>query len=115
MDELLNSQSLVQYLRDNNLPLLDRFGQNFLIDENVLNQIVEATQVESNVPVVEIGVGLGVLTKAIAEKRKTKKTTTCVFCQTKDSVLPIFCVLIFVTFLKSNCIFIFLCKKQPLD
>ena len=30
-----------------------------MIDENVLNQIVEAAQVESNVPVVEIGAGLG--------------------------------------------------------
>ena len=70
MDELLDTTSLNSFLRKNNLPLLDRFGQNFLIDENVLNQIVEATQTEPDVPVIEVGAGLGVLTKAIAEKRK---------------------------------------------
>jgi len=71
MDELLNAQSLDSYLRKNNLPLLDRFGQNFLIDENVLTQIVTATQTEPTIPVIEVGAGLGVLTKAVAQKRKS--------------------------------------------
>jgi len=71
MDELLNPTLLNNYLRKNNLPLLDRFGQNFLIDESVLEKIVTATQTEPNVPVIEVGAGLGILTRTLAQKRKS--------------------------------------------
>lgn len=41
-------------------------GQNFLLDENVLDKIVEAAQIESGV--LEVGPGFGVLTNKLAEK-----------------------------------------------
>ena len=43
------------------------FGQNFLIDENILRQIVAAAQVGSTDLVLEIGPGVGALTQALAQ------------------------------------------------
>ena len=44
-----------------------RFGQNFLVDGNILAKIVAAGQVQPGDCVLEIGAGLGVLTLALAE------------------------------------------------
>ncbi|WP_424964078.1 16S rRNA (adenine(1518)-N(6)/adenine(1519)-N(6))-dimethyltransferase RsmA [Ekhidna sp.] len=43
-------------------------GQHFLKDENIAMKIVEALKNESNLPVLEIGPGTGVLTKYLLEK-----------------------------------------------
>lgn len=45
-------------------------GQNFLIDENVLKKIVSRTHLSKKDTVVEIGAGLGFLTKLLAQKVK---------------------------------------------
>ncbi|HSX42228.1 MAG TPA: 16S rRNA (adenine(1518)-N(6)/adenine(1519)-N(6))-dimethyltransferase RsmA [Candidatus Saccharimonadales bacterium] len=47
-----------------------KFGQNFLVDEKALTDIVAAAKLESEETVVEIGPGLGVLTFALLEKVK---------------------------------------------
>lgn len=44
-----------------------RFGQNFLVDANTLAKIVAAGELEPEGRVLEIGAGLGVLTRALAE------------------------------------------------
>ncbi len=46
------------------------FGQNFLIDEKVLTDIIEASGITSEDTVVEIGPGLGVLTFELARRAK---------------------------------------------
>lgn len=43
-------------------------GQNFLIDENILNKIVLAARPDSETGVVEIGPGIGALTEALLQK-----------------------------------------------
>ena len=43
-----------------------RLGQNFLIDENVVNEIVEKSNVSKDDLIIEIGPGLGTLTKYLA-------------------------------------------------
>ena len=43
-------------------------GQNFLIDENVVNSIVEGSNISKDDLVIEIGPGLGTLTKYLLEK-----------------------------------------------
>ena len=45
-------------------------GQNFLIDSNILNRIVDGACVDKTVGVIEIGPGIGSLTEALAKKAK---------------------------------------------
>lgn len=45
-------------------------GQNFLIDENVVEGIVDSSEITKNDLVIEIGPGLGTLTKYLLEKAK---------------------------------------------
>ena len=47
-----------------------QFGQNFISDGNLLKSIVEASGIDENTTVVEIGCGAGTLTRALAEKAK---------------------------------------------
>ena len=47
-----------------------KFGQNFLIDQNVLNNIVEKSEVQDEDLIIEVGPGLGNLTKVIASTGK---------------------------------------------
>ena len=42
-----------------------RFGQNFLVDDNILNNIVEVSNIKKNELIIEIGPGLGNLTNYI--------------------------------------------------
>lgn len=44
------------------------FGQNFLIDELVLDRIVEAANIDSETHVIEIGPGIGTLTQEMAKR-----------------------------------------------
>lgn len=47
---------------------LKRFGQNYLIDNNIISKIVETFCPESNQSIVEIGPGTGALTKELYKK-----------------------------------------------
>jgi len=57
-------------LKDNNLIPNKLMGQNFLVSEKIVNDIVEALNIVENDIVVEIGSGLGQLTFKLAEKAK---------------------------------------------
>lgn len=47
-----------------------RFGQNFLIDENIIDRIVDESEITNEDIVIEIGPGLGNLTEKLLEKAK---------------------------------------------
>lgn len=51
-----------------NLKAKKKFGQNFLVDENVLDNIVNGSDIASEDVVIEIGPGLGNLTEKLLEK-----------------------------------------------
>ena len=51
-----------------NITANKNFGQNFLIDENVLKNIVKASEVQKEDLIIEIGPGLGTLTSFLLEK-----------------------------------------------
>lgn len=55
-------------MRTNSIFAKKSFGQNFLIDDNVLQNIIESANVKAEDTVVEIGPGLGNLTHYILEK-----------------------------------------------
>ena len=57
-------------LSRNNFVFKKKFGQNFLIDNNVLNNIVKESNILSNDLVIEIGVGAGALTKKTSQYAK---------------------------------------------
>ncbi len=47
-----------------------KYGQNFLINQEIIDEIVEKAQISNNDVVLEIGPGLGTLTKALVKKAK---------------------------------------------
>ena len=67
-------QSLLQetkfLMKKYNISANKSLGQNFLIDENVVRTIVEASNVSKEDLVIEIGPGLGTLTKELLENAK---------------------------------------------
>jgi len=46
------------------------FGQNFLIDKNILQKIVDASDIQPNDTILEVGPGVGTLTQELAKKAK---------------------------------------------
>lgn len=60
-----------QLLKENNFNFKKKFGQNFIIDENIINNIVTKAGVDKETLVIEIGPGAGSLTNKLAETAKT--------------------------------------------
>ena len=46
-------------------------GQNFLIDENIINKISDSVNADANDLIIEIGPGMGALTKKLKSKNAT--------------------------------------------
>ncbi len=65
---MLSIEQIKAALRAEDLAVLKQLGQNFLIDETVLGDIVAAAELEPAETVMEVGPGLGVLTFALAER-----------------------------------------------
>jgi 16S rRNA (adenine1518-N6/adenine1519-N6)-dimethyltransferase len=68
--KITDPQQLKNYLRARNLKPKDYLGQNFLIDEQVLDEIVQVADLKSTDVVLEVGPGLGVLTGELASRVK---------------------------------------------
>ena len=64
-------QKVHEYLRRTGKRPKKRLSQNFLIDPNVLPVLLESMQIEDADLVLEIGTGLGYLTKALGDNAKT--------------------------------------------
>lgn len=68
MENLSNLTIAKKVMLDQNFRTKKKFGQNFLIDENVLNNIVDAADINKNDLVIEIGPGIGTLSQKILER-----------------------------------------------
>ena len=66
---MLSQKDIFNLYKKYNVSSSKRFGQNFLIDKNILNEIVNVTNIE-NKHVVEIGPGLGSLTNLLIKKAR---------------------------------------------
>jgi 16S rRNA (adenine1518-N6/adenine1519-N6)-dimethyltransferase len=67
--EKLSSPSNVSgLLASHGIRLKKKWGQNFLVDENILNKIVATARINEEDTVLEIGPGIGALTQKLAEK-----------------------------------------------
>lgn len=57
-------------MKMNDVRIKKHYGQNFLVDQNILDQIVSQSGINKDTSVVEIGPGLGSLTQKLLEKAK---------------------------------------------
>ncbi len=65
---LADRTKLEDFLRTHGLAPRKQFGQNFLVDEAVLNKIVTTAELSKADHIVEIGAGLGTLTRELAKE-----------------------------------------------
>ncbi len=67
MEKLSNPQVTIETIKKYGFEFQKKFGQNFLIDEHVLNKIIHAAGVSKEDTVLEIGPGFGTMTQYLAE------------------------------------------------
>ncbi len=72
--ELTSIKTIKGILEKNQTFAKKHFGQNFLVDQNVLNRITETAEILDTDNIIEIGPGLGVLTQELAKKAGSVKT-----------------------------------------
>lgn len=61
----MNQKEVIELLSKNNMSPNKKFGQNFIIHENLINKIINSIENKNNLQILEIGPGLGVLTKEL--------------------------------------------------
>lgn len=69
-NKLTNPSQVGKIMRDYQFRFKKRFGQNFLVDHNILEKIVESSKLHPDQYVIEIGTGLGTLTRELAARAK---------------------------------------------
>lgn len=62
-----NPKYTIEVLQKYNFAFQKRFGQNFLIDEHVLEKIIESSGITKDDFILEIGPGIGTMTQYLAE------------------------------------------------
>lgn len=67
MTDLGNYRKTSEILKKYQFRIQKKYGQNFLIDENILRKIVEAAQITKDDWVLEVGPGIGTMTQYLAE------------------------------------------------
>ena len=70
MEKLTSPKTIEAILNRYDLHFNKRFGQNFLIDDNIVRKIVEAGAVTKDDVVLEIGPGIGTMTRVLSEYAK---------------------------------------------
>ena len=57
-------------LSSNGFNFKKKFGQNFIVDENIINSIIDKSHIDNDTLVIEIGPGAGSLTDKLTQKAK---------------------------------------------
>lgn len=60
-------EELKDFLISNNISIKKKYGQNFLIDNNILENIISSSKIDKSTYVIEIGPGLGFLTNYLSK------------------------------------------------
>ena len=71
MATLGNAKNTIEILEKYQFHFQKKFGQNFLIDGNILEKIVNAARITEEDCVLEIGPGIGTMTQYLAERAKS--------------------------------------------
>lgn len=64
------ADDVIKLLRDKKMYAKKQFGQNFLVDKNILNKIVEISEITKDDIIIEIGPGMGCLTEYLCINAK---------------------------------------------
>jgi len=67
VEKLSNPSYVTRLLAQSEIRLQKKWGQNFLIDENILRKIIETAELQQQDHVLEVGAGIGTLTQKLAE------------------------------------------------
>ncbi|MGN0394130.1 MAG: ribosomal RNA small subunit methyltransferase A, partial [Coprococcus sp.] len=67
MEKLSNPQVTIDIIKKYEFVFQKKFGQNFLIDEHVINKIINAAEITKEDCILEIGPGIGTMTQYLAE------------------------------------------------
>lgn len=70
MATLGNPTNTIEVLKKYNFNFQKKFGQNFLIDSNILEHIVDAAEITREDCVLEIGPGIGTMTQYLCEQAR---------------------------------------------
>jgi 16S rRNA (adenine1518-N6/adenine1519-N6)-dimethyltransferase len=70
MPDLASPAATLAVLKKHNLALRKKYGQNFLVDRNILEKVVAAANITKDDCVLEIGPGLGTMTALLAERAR---------------------------------------------
>ncbi len=66
----MNKTKLISLFKKHGIAPNKKLGQNFLIDGNIVKKVVEAANISKNDTILEVGSGLGTLTKDLAQQAK---------------------------------------------
>jgi len=67
---IVNIKNTMKILADYNIKPQKKFGQNFLIDRNILHKLITSSGINKDDGVIEIGPGIGALTEALLKAAK---------------------------------------------
>lgn len=70
MEKLSNPQKTIETIKKYEFTFQKKFGQNFLIDEHVIDKILRAADITKEDVVLEIGPGFGTMTQYMAERAR---------------------------------------------
>lgn len=70
MTDIKNNQIRKAIVNQDGFAIKKKFSQNFLLDENIIAKIIDSAKLDNNTGVIEIGPGLGALTKEIVKRAK---------------------------------------------
>lgn len=76
MMEALNiysKSSIIKYYSQKNLRIKKQLGQNFLINANIAKKIIDVASIKDAKTIIEIGAGLGSITKLLCENPELEK------------------------------------------
>lgn len=68
MDKLYSPATVNKIMKQHGFKTAKKYGQNFLIDENIIDKIINAVDIKEDDLVIEIGPGIGTLTAEIASQ-----------------------------------------------
>ena len=66
----MNKNTVLELMKKHRIVTKKKFGQNFLIDQNIVRNIVDVAKLDKETLTIEIGPGLGVLTEHLLKSSK---------------------------------------------